>query len=732
MSENTPTVADGVGAPAARIPERVGRYRIIRELGRGGVGQVYLAEQAQPVRRQVALKLLLAGSASDNILKRFESERQAMALLNHPNIAQIYDAGTSDEGFSYIAMEYVPGEPITDHAEHHALGLQARLDLFLSVCDGIQHAHQKGILHRDIKPSNVLVTDLDRSATPKIIDFGLAKAVGFALTEDPLHTRQDLAVGTPAYMAPEQLTGDGADTRSDVYALGVLLYQLLTGEPPVDPTSLTGSSVLEIARVLQEEVPERPSRRLARRLEEGEVEPAAANDVQRALRTDLDWVILKALEKDPERRYGSAHDLAADVERYLDQEPVTARRPTLRYRVGKYLRRHAWLVAGTSAAVIALTLTIAWGFQRSRAEAARATREAATAEQVSDFLVELFEVSDPGEAGGESVTARELLDRGAERIKTELVGQPLVQARLLDTMGTVYIQLGLYQRAEEMMQRAVQLYEVERGDSEELALALESLAWVHFQQGRYRQAVDPLERSLSIRERILEPGDALIGESLNNLAALHRELGNHQRAEDLYRRSIVLLEGSDGSAIAYPIANLATVLHDQERYGEAEPLHLRALEIRLAVHGPDHPEVALSYNDVGWFYYLTGDYERAEDYHLRCLELERELYDPEHPNIALSLNNLGLVDLEQGELDSAEDRFNQALAMRRKRLQPDHPNIAKSLQGLGRVAAARGERERAVELLTQALEIFERSRGADHRDTAEARELVREATVSSS
>lgn len=728
-TEETPTTPESADpGPPPAVPRQIGPYLIVRQLGRGGVGHVYLAEQERPVRRKVALKLILAGAASENILRRFESERQAMARLNHPNIAQIFDAGTGETGIPYIAMEYVDGHPLTQWARNHAADLGTRIELFLRVCDGVQHAHQKGILHRDIKPSNVLVTELDGQSTPKIIDFGLAKAVGFALTDDPLHTRADVAVGTPAYMAPEQLTGDagGADTRSDVYALGVLLYQLLTGEPPFDPTSLSQSSYREMVRVLEEETPERPSRRFARlRREDPETVPSDADAVARALGRDLDWVVLKALEKDPERRYRSPRKLADDLQRFLNNEPVEAHQPTVGYRVAKYLRRHAWLVTGTSTAVLALALTFAWGLQRSRAEAARANREAATAEQVSEFLVDLFQVSDPGEAQGESVTARELLERGAERIETELAGEPLVQARLMDTMGTVYIQLGLYDRAEEMMRRAVQIQEAE-GESLDLALALESLAWVHFQQGRYRATLAPLERSLAIRERFLDPGDSLIGESLNNLAALNRELANYDRAEELYRRSIANLEQQPDSeeSLAYPVANLATVLHDQERYEEAEPLHLRALALRRRVHGEQHPDVALSYNDVGWFYYLTGDYDRAEEFHLQALELERELYDPEHPTIALSLNNLGLVDLARSNLDRAEERFNEALAMRRKRLQPGHHNIAQSLRGLGQVAAARGEVNEARRLLERALEIFVQARGTEHRETTETKELL--------
>lgn len=728
--EDTPTTVEATPSGALhRVPERIGPYRVLHELGRGGVGHVYLAEQEQPVQRLVALKLILAGAASDDILRRFDSERQAMARLNHPNIAQIFDAGTSEGGIPYIAMEYVDGEPVTAYARRHGLGLEQRLELFAQVCDAVQHAHQKGILHRDIKPSNVLVTGPNGSPTPKVIDFGLAKAVGFALTEDPLHTRPGLAVGTPAYMAPEQLTGDGAgaDTRSDVYALGVLLYQLLTGDAPFDPTSLSRASYAEVARVLEHETPERPSRRLARqRSEEPESVPPDAASVQRALADDLDWVVLKALEKDPDRRYRSPRKFAEDLERFRAREPVEARQPTLRYRLGKYLQRHRWLVLGTAASLAAIATTFAWGWQQSRMEAERANREAATAEQVSEFLVDLFQVSEPGQARGESVTARELLDRGAERIKSELDDQRLVQAELLDTMGTVYIQLGLYPRAERMIRRAVALNEAELGESEALASSLESLAWVHFLQGRYEEVVAPLERTLAIRERLYKPGDPQIGESLNNLAAVHRELGNYQRAETLYRRSIETLEAdaSGDAAVAYPIANLATVLHDQGRYDEAEPLHLRALAMRREQLGEDHPDVALSLNDTGWFYYLKGDYDRAEDYHLRCLELERELYDPEHPTIALSLNNLALIDLTRGDLDQAEERFTQALAIRRQRLQSDHPNIAQSLRGLGQVAAARGDADLARDYYRQALAIFERSRGVEHRDTAQTKEML--------
>lgn len=722
--ERTPAnaPASSPGAPDSVVPAVIGPYRILRQIGLGGMGSVYLAEQLAPVRRQVAVKLVRHGVASVDLFRRFEAERQALALMNHPNVAQIYDAGTTRDGFPYFVMEYAPGEAITDYVEGSRIDLRGRLELFLAVCDAIQHAHFKGILHRDIKPSNVQVTEVDGRPVPKVIDFGLAKALAGALTDDVKQTRYGTVLGTPDYMSPEQLLSDGqADTRSDVYSLGALLHELLLGEAPFDARGLSNSPLDEVVRTIREVDPQRPSRRLTQLVAKGEVERLSEPAVlARALESDLDWVVLKALDKDPDRRYESPAALAEDVRRFLDGTPVVARRPTFLYVLRKYARRHAPLLIGSAVALALIAASLGWGLYRARQEAERANLEEETARQVADFLVETFAIADPTRENGSTVTAREILDRGAARLDSELAGQPRVRAKLLDTMAVVYLQLGLYERAEPMARQALAARERELGAAApEVATSLETLAWILFLQNRNAEALPLVERTVAIHERRSGRDSPQVASSLNNLAAIHRELRDYDRAEALYRRAAAIQEahhapGGGSTDLASTLANLATVLHDQERFDEAAPLHERSLAIRERERGPDHPETAISLNNLGWFSYLRGDLAAAERHYARALAIRERVLGADHPETALVLDNLGLVRLAEGKPAEAEALFRRALAIREARLDPRHRNLADSLHGLGLALRDQGRREEAAEPLRRALEIGTAAWPADH------------------
>ncbi len=729
--ERTPAnaPASSPGAADAGVPAVIGPYRILRQIGLGGMGSVFLAEQLAPVRRQVAVKLVRHGVASADLFRRFEAERQALAMMNHPNVAQIYDAGTTRDGFPYFVMEYAPGEAITDYVEGARLDLRGRLELFLAVCDAIQHAHFKGILHRDIKPSNVQVTEVDGRPVPKVIDFGLAKALAGALTDDAKQTRYGTVLGTPDYMSPEQLLSDGqADTRSDVYSLGALLHELLLGEAPFDARGLSNSPIDEVVRTIREVDPQRPSRRLTQLVAKGEIErlsePAA---LARALESDLDWVVLKALDKDPDRRYESPAALAEDVRRFLDGTPVVARRPTFFYVVRKYARRHAPLLIGGGTALALIAASLGWGLYRARQEAERANLEEETARQVADFLVETFSIADPTRENGATVTAREILDRGAARLDSELAGQPRVRAKLLDTMAVVYLQLGLYDRAEPMARQALAAREREFGaQAPEVAASLETLAWILFLQNRNAEALPLVERTVAIHERRSGRDSPPVASSLNNVAAIHRELRNYDRAEALYRRAAVIQEAhhvpGDGSTdLASTLANLATVLHDQGRFEEAAPLHERSLAIRERERGPEHPETATSLNNLGWFSYLRGDLPAAERWFARALAIRERVLGADHPETALVLDNLGRVRLAEGKPGEAEALFRRALAIRQARLDPRHRNLAESLHGLALALRAQGRREEAAEALRRAVEIGTAAWPADHPKLADLR-----------
>lgn len=746
-------------AEADRAGEQVGPYRLVRRLGEGGMGVVYLGERVDgEFSQQVAVKLVRTPWVTPQLLARFRAEREILAGLQHPNIARLLDGGTTPIGQPYFVMEYVEGEPIHQYCARRGLSTRERLDLFLGVCAAVAQAHRQLVVHRDLKPANVMVTEDGGAArdeprrTVKLLDFGIAKllvadAVGPGDSVTALHGQ----VLTPEYASPEQVRGEPVTTASDVYSLGVLLYELLTGAPPYRFATPTPQ---EVERVVCETPPTRPSTAVTRAAQrtpsDGHDQIARRTDVapsrlRRELVGDLDTIVLTALRKEPERRYLSVGRLADDIRRYLDGLPITARPETWDYVARKFVGRHRVGVALT-AGVVVLVLAFVVGMaalamrlavQRSRAvaaeeatrsEAVRANREADAARQVTDFLIDLFQVSDPGQARGATITAREILDRGAERIQTELADRPLLQARLLDTVGEVYIQLGLYEAAAPALDRALALREREQGESEEVAQSLDARAWIDFVQGRHAKAVPPLERALIIRERNLGRTHPLVAESLNNLAALHRELRHYQRAAALYRRAISIfrdLAEPGDTRVAYPLSNLATVYHDQGRFEEAEPLHLEALEIRRRELGEDHPEVGMSLNHVGWFYAISGDAEQAGAYYRRALALREKVLGPEHPDTALTLNNFGLLRLDQGRLDEAAGYFERALAIREKRLQPHHRNIADSLHGLGMVALRRGEPARARPLLERALAIREQARGSEHPETAATREALR-------
>ncbi|MGH9382263.1 MAG: tetratricopeptide repeat protein [Thermoanaerobaculia bacterium] len=745
-SPREPAATDGRDE-GDRAGERVGPYRLTRRLGEGGMGVVYLGERADgEFTQQVAVKLLRTPWAAPHLLERFRAEREILAGLQHPNIARLLDGGTTPLGQPYLVMEHVAGEPLHDYCARRGLGTRERLVLFLGVCAAVAQAHRQLVVHRDLKPGNILVT---ADGTPKLLDFGIAKLLA-PETAAAVVTALHGPGLTPEYASPEQVRGEPVTTASDVYSLGVLLYELLTGALPYRFATQTPG---EVERVVCETPPTRPSTAVARGAQRVRVDAqgralartdVAPSRLRRELAGDLDTIVLTALRKEPERRYPSVERLAEDIRRYLDDLPITARPETWGYVTSKFAQRHragVAVAAGVAAMVLAFgvgmaLLAVRLAEERSRAvaaegaardEAARANREAAAAQQVTEFLIDLFQVSDPGQARGATITAREILDRGAERVESELADQPLLQARLLDTMGTVYVQLGLYPSAEPLLDRVLALRERELGDSEEVAQSLDARAWVAFMQGRHARAVPLLARALRIRERLLGPEHPLVAESLNNLAAQHRELRHFQRAAALYRRAISIFRAhaEPGDArVAYPLSNLATVYHDQGRFEEAEPLHLEALAIRRRELEEDHPEVAMSLNNTGWFYYLSGDTARAEAYFLEALALRRKVLGAEHPNTALTLNNLGLLYLDAGRLGEAESYFQRALAIREKRLRPDHPNIADSLYGLGLAAARRGDPGRARPLLERALAIRLEARGPDHPETVATREAL--------
>jgi non-specific serine/threonine protein kinase/serine/threonine-protein kinase len=704
------------------IGTSVGPYEIVDQLGEGGMGIVYLAEQKEPFRRRVALKLIKLGMDTREVIARFESERQTLALMDHPSIARVYDAGVTDRGGPYFAMEYVDGVPITEYCDAKGLDLRRRLRLFVEVCRAIQHAHQKGVIHRDVKPSNVLVGDGDPGPVVKVIDFGVAKAIDPDGGGRTRFTHRGVLVGTPEYMSPEQAESKRGkvDTRTDVYALGLLQYELLAGTLPF----VRRESIDELRRRIVHDEPARPSSRCvdgnARAERTASKMGTDPSSLRRALRGDLDWIVLRALEKDPARRYGSPNELAADIERHLAHEPVAAGPPGAGYRMRKFARRHrvgVGFAASLLVLLLAFLLTLALQTRRIARERDRANREADAASFVSSFLVDLFEVSDPGEARGDSVSAREILDRGAGKIERELVGQPELQARLMATMGRVYINLGHYDDAARLLERSRSIREAALGSDDEATLHTNlEIGELLFQQGKLAEAESLLERTL---ERLRatqgeEAPDTMAAQG--DLAVVLHFLGRLDAAEGHYRAALDARRrvlGPTHPDTLETLNNTVALLASQGKLDQAEPLCREAYEGRRATLGPDHPETIDTMTNLAVVLQRLGRYDEAEPLSREAVEIARRVR-PDHPKTLVSVNNHGKLLELQGKLEEAEPYYAEALRTFRESLGGDHADTISALGNLGNLYAEQGRYDEAVPLLEEAVEAARRALPAPH------------------
>jgi serine/threonine protein kinase/Tfp pilus assembly protein PilF len=791
----SPTTVDE--APVSERPgTMIGAYKLLEQIGEGGFGVVFLAEQTQPIRRKVALKVLKAGMDTRQVIARFEAERQALALMDHPNIARVLDAGTignepealatgtagthpvayasGSSGRPYFVMELVKGLPITDYCNHARLPPRERLELFVDVCSAVQHAHQKGIIHRDLKPSNVLVTQQDGKPLVKVIDFGIAKALGQQLTDKTLFTGFAQMIGTPLYMSPEQaaLSNVDVDTRSDVYSLGVLLYELLTGTTPFTRERLQQADYDEMRRIIREEEPPKPSQlRIADgrglRIPKSKGRFRFFNP-QSAIRNpqwnELDWIVMKALEKDRNRRYESANSFAADVQRYLANEPVQAGPASARYRLGKFVRRHRGPVVATGVVVVVLLAGVAvstWLAIRATRSEASARRSAETTRAINRYLIEdLFAAANPEESRGRKLTVEEVLDRAAVKIDTAFPDQPEVEAGVRLAIGETYVSLSQYAKAEPHLRRALDLRNRHLGAGHLDTLeAMRQLGWLCAYQGHYDEAEQYQRQALDGFRRIQGREHRNTLDQMFNLAWVLGERGQYDRAEALFRECLEIqlrVLGEEHSDTLDTLDKLAQQMIHQKRWREAEPVARRCLEIKLRVHGkndpstldarrtvalvldtkgnwqeaerlyrenlaaarliypPNHRETLSFQRELGWLCFRLGRYSEAEQKLRECRDGYRQILGAEHELTLGTSGRLALALAACGRLEEAERQARETLKVQRRVKGPAYLGILAALARLGKVLAARGQWTEADACFQQAEEGFRRAKGLDN------------------
>ncbi|MCU0305065.1 MAG: serine/threonine-protein kinase [Thermoanaerobaculales bacterium] len=706
----------------------VGRYRVLRELGRGGMAVVYLAERADDDFHQlVALKLIQPGADGEHMLERFHRERQILALARHPNIAQLLDAGITADGRSFIVMELVEGEPVDVFCDARRLGLRRRLRIFLEIARAVEYAHRNLVVHRDIKPSNILVTG---DGDVKLLDFGIAKLLDDDAAE---HTRTHLRAMTPAFASPEQISGGAITTATDIYQLGVLLYLLLTGCWPYAAGSPATASVLLAIREL---APLRPSTAVGGRREPtplpgrqaptaGEIaasRSAPASRLRRELDGDLDTIVLTCLRKAPERRYPSVAQLIVDIERFLDGRTISARPDTIGYRLSTFVRRHSAATATAAASAVVVVGLVGFSTFEVGRERDRARLEAAKAGEVSTFLHGLFQVSAPNRSRGEQVTARELLDRGAERIETELAGQPELQAAMMTVIGDTYRELAHYDEAGALLERAVEIRRRHPGDRElDLAASLFALGRVHERLRDTEAARAVLEEALALREAALgpaHPDTARVRDVLGLVASYDGDLETARRLHEEAVADLAAALGKDHVDYGAALNRLAGVVQDQREFEASIVLFDEAIAVLERSAGDDHPYTAAAKFNLAHSLRNTGQIERADALYTEVLPLIARGFGPEHPAVGMVLNNHSNLLREQGRLDEAEAKLGQAMAIWTAALGPDHPQVGWIFNNLGLIATERGDHLAARDHFQRSVDIAEAAYGPDHADVA--------------
>jgi tetratricopeptide (TPR) repeat protein len=683
------------------------------------MGAVWMAEQTEPIRREVALKVVKAGLDSNQVLARFEAERQALALMDHPNIAKVLDAGAAPSGRPYFVMELIKGMPLITFCDEERLSIRERLELFVPICQAVQHAHQKGIIHRDLKPSNILVASYDARAVPMVIDFGIAKATGQRLTEGTAFTQLGAIIGTLEYMSPEQaeLNQLDIDTRCDVYSLGALLYELLTGTTPLTREAVRQTPFDEILRRIREEEPPRPSTRLSETSHRlpgiSSQRKLAPAQLRNSLRGDLDWIVMKALEKDRARRYETANGLAMDLQRHLNNEPVVARPPTRAYRFQKFVRRNKLGVAAAAAVAVSLIAGLGisfWLFLKEKAARQQTENEAAKSRQVVGFVDKVLNSVTPEVAQGRDTTLlRLMVEETSLSLSKELSDQPEVKANLQETVGHVYFALGLYDKAEAVQREALALLIKTVGpEHRDVASALHLLASTLYSKGNLAAAEDCVRQALAMRRKMLGNQNPEVAESLNNLSLMLLDEEKFEEAEGLQREALAMsrkLHGDDSAEVATSLNNLAAVLSARGDFAGAERLQLEELASSRRRLPALHPDLALSLNNLAMLISDEGRPGEAEPFAIEALGIRQKVLTDPHPDLAVSLNNLGRILGDEGKFSDAEPLILQALAMRRKLPSGDPLDVAISLEDLLLVLQGQGRPGELEPVAKEALDI---------------------------